>query len=60
MNGGVPPFGHTTHLSVFIDPVLLQFDEVCAAARTWHDVVGIERTGWWQPATGEVVDLTRA
>ena len=40
--GGVPPFGHTTHLRVFIDPDLLQYDEVWAAAGTWHDVFGIE------------------
>jgi prolyl-tRNA editing enzyme YbaK/EbsC (Cys-tRNA(Pro) deacylase) len=41
-NGGVPPFGHSTHLRVFIDPDLLQYDEVWAAAGTWHDVFGIE------------------
>ncbi|MGA1723613.1 MAG: YbaK/EbsC family protein [Ilumatobacteraceae bacterium] len=40
--GGVPPFGHSTQLRVFIDPDLLQFDEVWAAAGTWHDVFGIE------------------
>ncbi len=39
---GVPPFGHTTQLRVFIDPDLLQFDEVRAAAGTWNDVFGIE------------------
>jgi prolyl-tRNA editing enzyme YbaK/EbsC (Cys-tRNA(Pro) deacylase) len=38
----VPPFGHKTHLRVFIDPDLLQYDEVWAAAGTWHDVFGIE------------------
>ncbi len=38
----MPPFGHTTHLRVFIDPDLLQYDEVWAAAGTWHDVFGIE------------------
>jgi len=27
---------------VFIDPDLLQFDEVWAAAGTWNDVFGIE------------------
>ena len=36
------PFGHTTHLCIFIDPGLLQYDEVWAAAGTWHDVFGIE------------------
>ena len=38
----MPPFGHTTYLSVFSDPALLQYDEVWAAAGTWHDVFGIE------------------
>ncbi|MGA0962316.1 MAG: YbaK/EbsC family protein, partial [Ilumatobacteraceae bacterium] len=40
--GGVPPFGHATDLRVFIDPDLLLYDEVWAAAGTWHDVFGIE------------------
>ena len=31
-NGGVPPFGHSTQLRVFVDPDLLQYDEVWAAA----------------------------
>ena len=35
--GGVPPFGHTTQLRVFVDPDLLQYDEVWAAAGTWND-----------------------
>ena len=39
---GVPPFGHSTVLRVFVDPDLLQYDEVWAAAGTWHDVFGIE------------------
>ena len=38
----MPPFGHTTHLRVFIDPDLLQWPEVWAAAGTWNDVFGIE------------------
>ena len=36
--GGVPPFGHATPLPVFVDPDLLAYDEVWAAAGTWHDV----------------------
>ncbi len=40
--GGVPPFGHATPLPVFVDPDLLAYDEVWAAAGTWHDVFGIE------------------
>ena len=38
----MPPFGHDTALRIFIDPDLLQYDEVWAAAGTWHDVFGIE------------------
>ena len=34
--GGVPPFGHQTQLRVFVDPDLLQYDEVWAAAGTWN------------------------
>ena len=36
--GGVPPFGHATTLTAFVDPDLLTYDEVWAAAGTWHDV----------------------
>lgn len=32
--GGTPPFGHDTALTVLIDPALLAFDEVWAAAGT--------------------------
>ena len=39
--GGVPPFGHSTQLRVFVDPDLLQYDEVWAAAGTWNDVFPI-------------------
>ena len=38
----MPPFGHKTHLRKFIDPGLLQFDEVGPAAGTWHGMCGIE------------------
>ena len=31
---GVPPFGHSTQLRVFIDPDLLQYDEVGTAVET--------------------------
>ena len=39
--GGVPPFGHATPLRVFVDPDLLAYDEVWAAAGTWNDVFAI-------------------
>jgi len=37
----VPPFGHSTQLRVFVDPDLLQYDEVWVAAGTWKDVFPI-------------------
>ncbi len=57
--GGVPPFGHTTQLQVFIDPELLQYDEVWAAAGTWHDVFGIEPHKLVEASQGAVTDLKR-
>ena len=57
--GGVPPFGHTTPLRIFIDPDLLQYDEVWAAAGTWHDVFGIEPQKLVGASGGVVTDLKR-
>ena len=57
--GGVPPFGHTTKLRIFIDPDLLQFDEVWAAAGTWHDVFGIEPHKLVEASGGVATDLKR-
>jgi prolyl-tRNA editing enzyme YbaK/EbsC (Cys-tRNA(Pro) deacylase) len=57
--GGVPPFGHATHLRVFIDPDLLQWPEVWAAAGTWHDVFGIAPGDLVGASEGVVVDLKR-
>ena len=57
--GGVPPFGHSTQLRIFIDPDLLQFDEVWAAAGTWHDVFGIEPHKLVEASGGAVTDLKR-
>jgi prolyl-tRNA editing enzyme YbaK/EbsC (Cys-tRNA(Pro) deacylase) len=50
--GGVPPFGHATPLRVFVDPDLLAYDEVWAAAGTWHDVFPL--------APQQLVDVTGA
>jgi prolyl-tRNA editing enzyme YbaK/EbsC (Cys-tRNA(Pro) deacylase) len=36
----VPPFGFPRTLRIFIDPDLLEFDEVWAAAGTWNDNFG--------------------
>ena len=58
--GGVPPFGHTTSLRIFIDPDLLQYDEVWAAAGTWNDVFGIEPHKLVEASGGEITDLKRS
>ena len=58
-NGGVPPFGHATQLRVFIDPDLLQFDEVWAAAGTWKDVFPIAPNDLVRASGGVVTNLKR-
>ena len=57
--GGVPPFGHSTQLRVFVDPDLLQYDEVWAAAGTWNDNFGANPNDIVRVAGGVVVDLKR-
>jgi len=57
--GGVPPFGHGTQLRVFVDPDLLQYDEVWAAAGTWNDVFGATPVDIVRVADGLVTDLKR-
>ena len=59
-NRGVPPFGHKTHLRIFIDPDLLQYDEVWAAAGTWHDVFGIEPHKLVEASEGLVTEHKRS
>ena len=57
--GGVPPFGHATQLRVFVDPDLLQYDEVWAAAGTWNDNFGANPNDIVRVADGVVTDLKR-
>ena len=57
--GGVPPFGHSTQLRIFIDPDLLQYDEVWAAAGTWNDNFGIEPHKLVEASGGALTDLKR-
>ena len=57
---GVPPFGHTTQLRVFVDPDLLQYDEVWAAAGTWNDVFGIAPQELVEASGGALADLKRS
>ena len=58
--GGVPPFGHSTQLRIFIDPDLLQYDEVWAAAGTWNDVFPIAPNDLVHASGAVVTDLKRA
>jgi Cys-tRNA(Pro) deacylase len=57
--GGVPPFGHSTQLRVFVDPDLMQYDEVWAAAGTWNDNFGANPNDIVRVAGGVVTDLKR-
>ncbi|NND73694.1 MAG: YbaK/EbsC family protein [Ilumatobacter sp.] len=57
--GGVPPFGHATTLPVYVDPDLLQYDEVWAAAGTWHDVFALTPQQLVTASGGRVTDLRR-
>lgn len=57
--GGVPPFGHASDLETFVDPDLLAYDEVWAAAGTWHDVFAIEPQRLVEASGGTVVTLKR-
>jgi Cys-tRNA(Pro) deacylase len=57
--GGVPPFGHARTLRVFFDPDLLQYEEVWAAAGTWHDVFGVDPNRLVASTGGTLVDLKR-
>ena len=55
----MPPFGHSTQLRVFVDPDLLQYDEVWAAVGTWNDVFPIDPAKLAEVSEGLVVDLRR-
>jgi hypothetical protein len=46
-------------LRIFIDPNLLQFEEVWAAARTWNDVFPITPNDLVYVSGGKVTDLKR-
>lgn len=57
--GGVPPLGLASALAVFVDPDLLRYDEVWAAAGTWNDVFGIAPSALVDATGGTVVELRR-
>ncbi|NCX18659.1 MAG: hypothetical protein EBX15_07945, partial [Acidimicrobiia bacterium] len=49
----------STQLRVFVDPDLLQYDEVWAAAGTWNDNFGANPNDIVRVANGVVADLKR-
>lgn len=55
----MPPCGHSTQLRVFVDPDLLQWPEVRAAAGTWNDNFGAAPADIVRVAGGVVTDLKR-
>ena len=57
--GGVPPFGHTSALPVYVDEDLTRFDVVWAAAGTPFAVFAITPDDLVQASRGTVVDLKK-
>ena len=55
--GGVPPFGHATHLPVYIDQDFWQFEVIWAAAGTPNTVFAITPDALARVAGGVVADL---
>jgi prolyl-tRNA editing enzyme YbaK/EbsC (Cys-tRNA(Pro) deacylase) len=55
----VPPFGFSRLLRIFIDPDLLTYDEVWAAAGTWNDVFPIAPNDLVRASGGVVTNLKR-
>jgi Cys-tRNA(Pro) deacylase len=55
--GGVPPFGHISHLSVYVDEDLTRFDVVWAAAGTPFSVFAISPTDLVKATGGAVANL---
>jgi len=58
--GGVPPFGHDSELRVFVDPDLLAYDVVWAAAGTWHDVFSLTPDQLVGASGGTVAEIGRS
>ena len=56
--GGTPPFGHPVILPTFIDPTLLAFQEVWAAAGTPDSVFPLPPSELQRATAGETADFT--
>jgi Cys-tRNA(Pro) deacylase len=55
--GGVPPFGHTEQMTIFIDADLMQFAEIWAAAGTPNTVFPVAPDMLRAVTGGLVIDL---
>jgi Cys-tRNA(Pro) deacylase len=55
--GGVPPFGHTNSMTIYMDGDLLQFDVVWAAAGTPHTVFAIPPEQLRDSINGTIANL---
>ncbi|NBY60843.1 MAG: YbaK/EbsC family protein, partial [Actinobacteria bacterium] len=53
------PLGLATQMRIFVDPDLLQYDEVWAAAGTWNDNFVVDPKRLVAVTNGVVVDLRR-
>jgi Cys-tRNA(Pro) deacylase len=56
--GGVPPFGHSRPLPVYVDEGLLRYAEVWAAAGTPHVNFAIRPDQLVEATAGTVIDVT--
>ncbi|MGF1619819.1 MAG: YbaK/EbsC family protein [Rhodomicrobiaceae bacterium] len=56
--GGIPPFGHTSPMTVFIDEDLLKFETVWAAAGTPRAVFEVAPGALADAVRGEIMKVT--
>ena len=57
--GGTPPLGHTVPLKTVVDPHLMEFEEIWAAAGTPDSVIPIQPKELVKAPSGAVVAVTR-
>lgn len=58
--GGVPPFGHITAVSIYIDTDLMQYEVVWAAACTPFAVFACAPTDLARVTQGQIVDIRKS
>jgi Cys-tRNA(Pro) deacylase len=58
--GGVPPFGHITAVSIYIDTDLMQYEVVWAAAGTPFAVFACAPTDLARVTQGQIVDIRKS